>query len=210
MAHNSVAQKKLFGPEKIIFGALGRHFFQTLVTFHNLRIFQKLRIKIVEIMLPLNTYHYQTAFKTWGFFKQWGLILIFWKLFSKLIYWSGDYKQVQGLFKKWGLNPQFLKTPQKAPWDWTKCLPSAQKMIFLGPNNFFCATEIWAMCFLQKTAPDLVKYGLHSLAYNLPPHIGGRHSVLYFTIQATKKYSNSNVLHQQCLNNSHRGKLMSP
>ena len=50
------------------------------------------------------------------------------------------------------------------------------------------------MCFLQKTAPNLVKYGLHSLAYNLPPHIGGRHSVLYFTIQATKKYSNSNVL----------------
>ena len=102
--------KKLFGPEKIIFGALGRHFFQTLVTFHKLRIFQKLRIKIVESMLSLNTYHYQTAFKTWG------LILIFWQLFSKLIYWSGDYKQVQGLFKKWGLNPQFLKTPQKAPW----------------------------------------------------------------------------------------------
>ena len=62
--------KKLFGPEKIIFGALGRHFFQTLVTFHKLRIFQKLRIKIVESMLSLNTYHYQTAFKTWGFFQK--------------------------------------------------------------------------------------------------------------------------------------------
>ena len=77
---------------------------------------------------------------------------------------------------------------------WKKCLPSAPKMIFSGPNNFSWATEIWAMRFLQKTALDLVKYGLHSLAYNLPPHIGGRHSVLYFTIQATKKYSNSNVL----------------
>ena len=62
--------KKLFGAEKIIFGALGRHFFQTLVTFHKLRIFQKLRIKIVESMLSLNTYHSQTAFKTWGFFQK--------------------------------------------------------------------------------------------------------------------------------------------
>ena len=47
------------------------------------------------------------------------LILTFWKLSpepKRLIYWSGDYKEVQGLFKKWGLNPQFLKTPQKAPW----------------------------------------------------------------------------------------------
>ena len=120
----------------------------------------------------------------WARKNRWGGI--FSRPWSLFINW--------GFFKNWGLNPQFLKTPQKAPWDWTKCLPSAPKMIFLGPNNFFCATEIWAMCFLQKTAPDLVKYGLHSLAYNLPPHIGGRHSVLYFTIQATKKYSNSNVL----------------
>ena len=125
-------------------------------------------------------------------------ILIFWKvpvLACNHLIDRSDASAPEKAFKNWGLNPQFLKTPQKAPWDWTKCLPSAPKMIFLGPNNFFCATEIWAMCFLQKTAPDLVKYGLHSLAYNLPPHIGGRHSVLYFTIQATKKYSNSNVLH---------------
>ena len=128
-------------------------------------------------------------------------ILIFWKvpvLACNHLIDRSDASAPEKAFKNWGLNPQFLKTPQKAPWDWTKCLPSAPKMIFLGPNNFFCATEIWAMCFLQKTAPDLVKYGLHSLAYNLPPHIGGRHSVLYFTIQATKKYSNSNVLVQAC------------
>jgi len=94
-------KKIIWALKKIIFGALMRHFFQTLVIFH------KLRIKIVETMLSLNNYHYQTAFKTWG------LILIFWQLFSKLIYWSGDYKHVLGLFKRWGLNPQFLKTPQK-------------------------------------------------------------------------------------------------
>ena len=40
----------------------------------------------------------------------------------------------------------------------------------------------------------MVKYGRHSPTYDLHPHIGGRHSVLYFTIQATEKYSNSDVL----------------
>ena len=48
--------------------------------------------------------------------------------------------------------------------------------------------------FLQKTALNLVKYGRHSPTYDLHPHIGGRHSVLYFTIQVIEKYSNSNVL----------------
>ena len=50
------------------------------------------------------------------------------------------------------------------------------------------------MCFLQKTALNLVKCGLHSRTYYFLPHIGGSHPVLYFTIQATEKYSNSNVL----------------
>ena len=45
--------------------------------------------------------------------------------------------------------------------------------------------------FLQKTALNLVKCGLHSRTYYLHPHIGGSHPVLYFTIE---KYSNSNVL----------------
>ena len=66
--------KNYLGPKKIIFGALMRHFFQTLVIFH------KLRIKIVETMLSLNNYHYQTAFKTWG------LILIF--FYSSFQSWS--------------------------------------------------------------------------------------------------------------------------
>jgi len=35
----------------------------------------------------------------------------------------------------------------------------------------------------------LVKYGLQSPTYDLHGHIGGRHSVLYFSIQATEKYS---------------------
>ena len=47
------------------------------------------------------------------------------------------------------------------------------------------------MSFLQKTALNLVKCGLHRPSYYLHPHIGGSHSVLYFTIE---KYSNSNVL----------------
>ena len=45
------------------------------------------------------------------------------------------------------------------------------------------------MCFLQKTALNLVKYGLQRPNYDLPLHIGGRHSVLYFIIPATEKYS---------------------
>ena len=53
------------------------------------------------------------------------------------------------------------------------------------------------MCFLQKTALNLVKCGLHSRTYYLHPHIGGSHSVLYFAIQATVKYINSNVLGYQ-------------
>ena len=48
------------------------------------------------------------------------------------------------------------------------------------------------MSFLQKTALNLVKCGLHRPSYYLHPHIGGSHSVLYFTIE---KYSNINVLH---------------
>ena len=48
--------------------------------------------------------------------------------------------------------------------------------------------------FLQKTALNLVKCGLHSRTYYLHPHIGGPHPVLYFIIQATEKYSNSYVL----------------
>ena len=47
---------------------------------------------------------------------------------------------------------------------------------------------MWAKCFLQKTALDLVKYGLQRPNYDLPLHIGGRHSVLYFIIPATEKY----------------------
>ena len=53
------------------------------------------------------------------------------------------------------------------------------------------------MCFLQKTALNLVKFGLHSRTYYFLPHIGGPHPVLYFTIQATEKYSNSNVLYHR-------------
>ena len=77
---------------------------------------------------------------------------------------------------------------------WKKCLPSPPKMKFWTWKDFVCAPNIWAMCFLQKTALNLVKCGLHSRTYYFLPDIGGSHPVLYFTIQATEKYSNSNVL----------------
>ena len=37
-------------------------------------------------------------------------------------------------------------------------------------------------CFLQKTAPILVKYSPHSPVYDLQPHIGGRNPVLYLIV----------------------------
>ena len=62
LAHTYVGRKKLFWHPKFIFGALGRHFFQTSVTFQKLRIFRKLRILGVDsILYLLTTYHYQTA-----------------------------------------------------------------------------------------------------------------------------------------------------
>ena len=72
---------------------------------------------------------------------------------------------------------------------WKKCLPSGPKK-FWDPIFFsFCPTYIWGKSILQKTAFNLVKYGLQSPTYDLHLHIGGRHSVLYFSIQATEKYS---------------------
>ena len=62
LAHTYVRRKKLFRHPKFILGALGRHFFQTSVTFQKLRIFRKLRILGVNsILYLLTTYHYQTA-----------------------------------------------------------------------------------------------------------------------------------------------------
>ena len=43
------------------------------------------------------------------------------------------------------------------------------------------------MFFAKKDAPILVNYCPHSPMYDLPPHIGGRHLVLYF--QHPQKYS---------------------
>ena len=63
------------------------------------------------------------------------------------------------------------------------------KMNFRTQNYFFLYQTYEASVFLQKTALNFVKYGLQSPTYDLHLHIGGRHSVLYFSIQATEKYS---------------------
>ena len=78
---------------------------------------------------------------------------------------------------------------EKWPRSEKNASPATQKWI-LGPDFFLLSpTDIWGKSILQKTALNLVKYGLHSPTYDLPPHIGGRHPVLYFSIQATEKYS---------------------
>ena len=64
-----------------------------------------------------------------------------------------------------------------------------QKMKFLSPKKRNFMSQHNRQLFFAKTAPILVKYSLHSTIYNLQPHIGCRHPVLYFTIQVTEKYS---------------------
>ena len=157
-----------------------------------------------------------------GVFKNWGLILISRKspvfACNQLINRFNRHFRSSKRFQKMRINPHFLKTHFSLQWTqslhtilnphpqssilnfwkvtkvWKKCLPSAPKINFGSQNYFFLLPDIWAKCFLQKNALNLVKYGRHSPTYDLHPHIGGRHSVLYFTIQATEKYSNSNVL----------------
>ena len=78
---------------------------------------------------------------------------------------------------------------EKWPRSEKNASPAAQKKF--GTQFFlsFCPTYIWGKSILQKTAFNLVKYGLQSPTYDLHLHKGGRHSVLYFSIQATEKYS---------------------
>ena len=74
------------------------------------------------------------------------------------------------------------RSEKRSPWaPKNESLESKKKEISC-PNTI-------GSCFLQRNAPILVKYSLDSPVYNLQPHIGGRHPVLYFTIQVTEKYS---------------------
>ena len=112
------------------------------------------------------------------------------------------------VFQKMRINPHFLKkklfpfvkdllfiyksaNPRipKSDRGLKKWLPNSPKMNFRTQNNFFLLPDMWAKCFFAKTALNLVKYGLQRPNYDLPLHIGGRHSVLYFIIPATEKYS---------------------
>ena len=88
-------------------------------------------------------------------------------------------------------NPQFPKSDQGLK----KSASLAPQKWNFGPEKILFAHQIYEPCvFCKKTALNLVKCGLHSPTYYFLPHIGGPHPVLYFTIQATEKYSNSNVL----------------
>ena len=78
---------------------------------------------------------------------------------------------------------------EKWPRSEKNASPAAQKNFGTQFFSSFCPTYIWGKSILQKTAFNLVKYGLQSPTYDLHGHIGGRHSVLYFSIQATEKYS---------------------
>ena len=71
---------------------------------------------------------------------------------------------------------------RRPPWTQKNEIFESEKKEISRPNTI-------GSCFLQRNAPILVKYSLHSHVYNLQPHIGGRHPVLYFTIQVTEKYS---------------------
>ena len=113
------------------------------------------------------------------FFKICGLIRKSWKTFF-LCKGSALYIEMSELK---------IRKSRKMTEVWKKCLPNGPKMNFRTRNNFFLHPDMWAKCFLQKTALNLVKYGLQRLNYDLPLHIGGRHSVLYFIIPATEKYS---------------------
>ena len=70
-----------------------------------------------------------------------------------------------------------------------KDLPGPKKWNFWVRKKEISRPNTIGSCFLQRNAPILVKYSLLSPVYNLQPHIGGRHPVLYFTIQVTEKYS---------------------
>ena len=158
-----------------------------------------------------------------GVFKNWGLILISRKspVFScnQLINRFNRHFRSSKRFQKMRINPHFLKThfffnmdpiitynsqssssilnPQflKSDQGLKNASPAPQKLILEAKIILFLLPDIWAKCFLQqKNALNLVKYGRHNPNYDLHLHIGGRHSVLYFTIQVTEKYSNSNVL----------------
>ena len=88
--------------------------------------------------------------------------------------------------------PQFLETPLnfwKRPKAWKNGPLKDPKSEFEVQIFFLLPRIQYVMCFLQKTAPKLVKFGLGSPISDLHPPIGGHHPVLYFPTQITKKYS---------------------
>ena len=108
-------------------------------------------------------------------------ILNFWKLSpepKRLIYQSGDYKLVQGLFKKWGLNPQFLKTPQKAPWVEIIIHFLGGKTLKKVAKFFLRPYDTYKKYILQKNWTKTVNPALSSDVNILPPAIWGSHCQL--------------------------------
>ena len=127
-------RKKLFRVLKFIFGPLGRHFFQTSVTFRDLRI-------LVHSYL----YKEQIIYKRKKFFKICGLIRKSWKTFLPaylcLIYYSVGYKQAQEFFEICGLIRKSRKTPRKTP-GVEFIIQFLEEKLKKSLPNFFCGFVI--------------------------------------------------------------------
>ena len=121
-----------------------------------------------------------SALEKWVF-EKWGLILISWKL---IFLFKGLNHYIQ--FSIINFNPQ-SSISEKWPRSEKNASPAPQKLTLEAKINFFSYQTYEPSVFCKKNALNLVKYGRHSPTYDLHPHIGGRHSVLYFTIQVFRE-----------------------
>merc|ERR1712055_108382 len=99
-------RKKLFRVLKFIFGPLGRHFFQTLVTFRDLRILVHSFLYKEQIL-----YKRKKVFQDLRINPQ--ILKNFFPAYLCLIYYSVGYKQAQEFCKICGLIRKSCKLPEK-------------------------------------------------------------------------------------------------
>ena len=164
-------RKKLFRVLKFIFGPLGRHFFQTSVTFRDLRI-------LVHSYLNKE----QIIYKRKKFFKICGLIRKSWKTFLPaylcLIYYSVGYKQAQEFFEICGLIRKSRKTPPKTPGVEFIIQFLEEKLKKKSAKFFLRLLYTHKKYILQKKWPKTVNPALSSGVSILPLHIWGCHCQL--------------------------------
>ena len=108
-----VGEKNNFGFQNKFLGRWGGIFFRPWSLFRNWGL--RIEDEDWELYVMIGS----IIKKKWVF-KKWGLILIFWNLLldlkcllNLLIGWL---KANTGDFREMRINPQFLKTPRKAPW----------------------------------------------------------------------------------------------